>query len=117
MCDLLEHVFDFRHALFEASRVLKPHGWLIISTPNIGWFPLRLQFLLLGSFPVSLTLYDWQHIRFFSKRVLMELLTEKRLKIEKWNCYSLVAPINYTFKTPFWHSLLAFNFCIRARRE
>lgn len=32
-CDVLEHVFDYRKALEEFARVLKPSGWLILTIP------------------------------------------------------------------------------------
>ena len=40
MFDLLEHVPDDRKAISEALRVLRPGGFLLISTPNENWqFP------------------------------------------------------------------------------
>ena len=40
MFDVLEHVPDDRRALEEAFRVLKPGGYLLLSTPNETWqFP------------------------------------------------------------------------------
>lgn len=37
MFDLLEHVPDHRQAIAEALRVVKPGGYLLISTPNENW--------------------------------------------------------------------------------
>lgn len=37
MFDLLEHVLDHQAAVAEAIRVLKPGGYLLISTPNENW--------------------------------------------------------------------------------
>lgn len=40
MFDVLEHIPDDRKAIAEALRVLKPNGFLLISTPNEHWkFP------------------------------------------------------------------------------
>ena len=46
----IEHVENQFHLLRELSRVLKPGGYLILSTPNICSLEERLNFLVRGSF-------------------------------------------------------------------
>lgn len=46
----IEHVENQFHLLRELSRVLKPGGYLILSTPNICSLEERLNFLARGSF-------------------------------------------------------------------
>jgi GT2 family glycosyltransferase/SAM-dependent methyltransferase len=45
MFDLLEHVADHNVAVTEARRVLRPHGFLLVSSPNEHWrFPYFAPF-------------------------------------------------------------------------
>ncbi|MGD2045650.1 MAG: methyltransferase domain-containing protein [Gemmatimonadota bacterium] len=57
--ETLEHLLDPMHLLIEANRILKPGGWLVLTTPNpISWrsvlraavhkHPLLFPFLLRG---------------------------------------------------------------------
>lgn len=51
MSELIEHLIDTDSALDEAWRVLKPGGWLLLSTPNLAaWYNRGL--LALGVQPV-----------------------------------------------------------------
>ena len=49
MFDVLEHVPDHERAVAEALRVLKPRGYLLVSTPNEHWrfpyLPIHAAFL------------------------------------------------------------------------
>src|SRR5690348_11894532 len=48
--EVIEHVFDTQHFVNEAARVLRPGGWLAITTPNLVALSGRAQ-LLLGRSP------------------------------------------------------------------
>jgi len=48
--EVLEHVENFRHAVREAGRVLKPGGWLVVSTPNVLSLKSRWAFFTRGLF-------------------------------------------------------------------
>ncbi|MBW4595698.1 MAG: class I SAM-dependent methyltransferase [Brasilonema angustatum HA4187-MV1] len=63
MFDLLEHVPDDKKAVSEALRVLRPGGFLLISTPNENWrFP---YYKLMKSICPSETdiMAEWGHVR------------------------------------------------------
>ena len=63
MFDLLEHVPDDRQAIMEAFRVLRPGGFLIVSTPNENWrFPYYR--LMKPHCPPEEKLFsEWGHVR------------------------------------------------------
>ncbi len=48
--EVIEHLEDFRAALREMSRILKPGGVLIVSTPNVLNLRSRLRYLFFGFF-------------------------------------------------------------------
>jgi len=90
MIEVIEHLYNTDHALMEVWRVLKPGGYLALTTPNLAWWVNRLV-LLVGYQPyftnVSLR-YDvgkpmrnplstgcrGEHIRLFTVRALRQLL-------------------------------------------
>jgi len=96
MGELIEHVFSPDDLLLEARRVVKSHGWLFLTTPNLGaWFN-RLS-LLFGYQPVftevsakanagHIVRLDGQpagHIRVFTYRAIKEILERNGWAIEK----------------------------------
>ena len=65
--EVMEHVNDHENFFREASRILKPHGRLYISTPNILSLKSRIRFLFSGFYysfqPLDLKNYNGlQHV-------------------------------------------------------
>ena len=92
--DVLEHVHDTENLLGNINRLLKPRGYLVLSTPNIAsWY--NRGFLLLGLMPTwvesSLRIYTGNpfvkmgsgHIHAFTKRSLKEMLELSGFHMEK----------------------------------
>lgn len=77
--EIIEHIYDTDFFLEEISRLLKPNGKLLISTPNIASFGRRML-LLLGRNPIielSPNENDSSgHIRYFTFDTLKKLLNK-----------------------------------------
>ena len=72
MFDLLEHVPDDRRAVGEAFRVLRPGGFLLVSTPNENWrFPYHL-FMKQYCPPEEKLFAEWGHVRRGYSRIEIE---------------------------------------------
>lgn len=69
---VFEHLKNIENLIKEISRVLKPHGYFIVSTPNLG--ALHNRFLLLfGKQPLCINIFS-EHIRGFSKGTLKKFI-------------------------------------------
>lgn len=49
LSEVVEHLPNWMPVVREAARILRPGGWLILSTPNVHRVHSRLQFLLTGT--------------------------------------------------------------------
>lgn len=77
--DVLEHLTDPEAVLRGAVPLLAPGGSIVISVPNVTHGSLRLA-LLQGRWRYTETgLLDRTHVRFFTRRSLIELLTSAGL--------------------------------------
>jgi len=74
--EVIEHLINQEKAIKEIHRVLKPHGELILSTPNIASLRCRIK-LLLGKFIDD----DKGHINLLTKKQLINLLESNGFKI------------------------------------
>ncbi|KAB8319056.1 class I SAM-dependent methyltransferase [Tolypothrix campylonemoides VB511288] len=63
MFDLLEHVPDDKKAVSEALRVLRPGGFLLISTPNENWRFPYYQFMKSICPSDAEMMAEWGHVR------------------------------------------------------
>lgn len=62
--EVIEHLENFRHSMREAARVLRPGGWLVVSTPNVLSLKSRWTYLIHGflSYFDPLPLKDDPHL-------------------------------------------------------
>lgn len=63
MFDLIEHVPDDQKAIAEARRVLKPGGYLLLSTPNENWRFPYYGFMKSICPDESEVMAEWGHVR------------------------------------------------------
>ena len=84
--EIVEHVYDPDLFVSELSRLLKPGGNLILTTPNLTSLGARVS-LLLGKRPFfiepRITEDSAGHLRYFTLDDLKELLADYNLKVTK----------------------------------
>lgn len=78
MLEIIEHVVAAEQLLKEAHRVLKPGGFLILSTPNFAYWGNRLH-ILTG----RLSQDEGYHYRFFTPSVLRNRLESAGFRLER----------------------------------
>lgn len=110
--EVIEHLFNAEYFISEINRVLKPKGYLLISTPNIAWWGYRLE-VLLGRPPKK----EGYHFRFFTHKKLSQRLNQAGFKIVRSASFTTVPILNrfllkLNFKpiyllVNFWPNLLA----------
>jgi 2-polyprenyl-3-methyl-5-hydroxy-6-metoxy-1,4-benzoquinol methylase len=83
--EIIEHVLDVDTFVMEAYRVLKPHGYFIVSTPNLAAFGRRLL-LLFGLNPhieISFSGGAAGHVRYFTAATLVGFIESKGFRLLK----------------------------------
>ena len=78
--DVLEHVSDPVELLNTALPALKPEGRIIVSTPNVAHWSIRLK-LLFGNFDYEPTgIMDATHLRWFTQKTIQNVVTSAGFK-------------------------------------
>jgi len=94
--EVLEHVFLPRHFVSNCHRMLKPNGVLILSTPYHGYLK-NLALAVTGKLDAHFcALWDFGHIKFWSRKTLATLLVEAGFTIEKFRG---IGRVPYLWKT------------------
>lgn len=103
--ELIEHIFDTDKLLQNIKQILKPDGYIVLTTPNVVSFGRRLLMLFEINPLLEFTArpYDAGHIRYFTYKSLAGLLNENRFIIKE--CTSDV--INFDNKGKVYSKLLA----------
>jgi glycosyltransferase involved in cell wall biosynthesis/SAM-dependent methyltransferase len=72
--DVLEHLKDPPAVLERVKPFLKEDGYILVSVPNIANIAIRLE-LLLGSLePEELGILDRTHLRYFTRKTLIQMM-------------------------------------------
>jgi 2-polyprenyl-3-methyl-5-hydroxy-6-metoxy-1,4-benzoquinol methylase len=83
LADVLEHLIDPWNVLKKLTRCVKPGGKIIASIPNIRHISTVYQLLVKGYWPYrDRGIHDRTHLRFFTKRNVIELFDYAGLSIE-----------------------------------
>ena len=97
--EVIEHSFSPRSLIYSLEKMTKKNGYVFISTPYHGYFK-NLVIALLGKFDEHFTsLWDFGHIKFFSKKTLTKLINEKNFKIVS---YGTVGRTFFLWKSMFF---------------
>lgn len=124
--DVLEHLREPLAALLTLKAKLTPDGVIVISVPNVAHLWMRLS-LLAGHFNYTdRGLLDRTHLRFFTRRTLLDFLREAGLSVTELTVtpvpLPLVVPARYhggwlrtahainALATRCWKSGLAYQF-------
>src|SRR5205814_3929808 len=98
--DVLEHLRDPRAALAALGRALADDGQVLVSIPNVAHLWMRLS-LLAGRFEYAERgILDRTHLRFFTRRTLVTLLTDAGLRATRMT--STPVPL-YQMVPTRWH--------------
>jgi 2-polyprenyl-3-methyl-5-hydroxy-6-metoxy-1,4-benzoquinol methylase len=82
--DVLEHLFDPAAALRHARTLLKPDGVIIASIPNFRHFQTLWKIAVLGEWRYQdCGILDATHLRFFTRKSILELFAETQFTIQK----------------------------------
>lgn len=128
---MLEHVMEPEKIVKMAYEKLNPDGHMIILTPNVVWLFNRLLFLF-GRWDHRLMGGTKGHISYRNKRQLEIMITQAGFTDLNWD-YSVFCVAGDSdfctkglsgffiqafnnWRIKFWHSLLAFNYIVIARK-
>ena len=82
--DVLEHLVDPWRTLGRLHAILNENGALVVSLPNIGHYSVSVPLLLRGRFDYGDEgLLDRTHLRFFTTKTAIDLLTRSGLTVDK----------------------------------
>ena len=121
--DVLEHLPDPWLVLRRAVRLLTPGGRIIASLPNIRHLSTIYHLVVLGYWPYrDRGIHDRTHLRFFTRRNVLELFRSANLEIEsvdaKYRLLERPHRINRFakyFALPGLRGFLAFQYLVTAR--
>ncbi len=108
--EIIEHLYDTDIFISECRRVLKKNGKIIITTPNTLSLPRRIMYFLgIGKFFEASNSFSSEgigvgHIRFFTKKLLVDYLKSRGFKLKKFTSDFINLPFGY--KTIFFAKLL-----------
>lgn len=98
--DVLEHLSDPKATLRALDQTLAPGGTVIVSVPNVAHLWVRLS-LLAGRFDYAdRGILDRTHLRFFTRRTLLELLRSAGLRVVELAVTPVPLPL---VVPPRWH--------------
>lgn len=106
--EVIEHVEKAEQFISEMYRILRPGGYLLISTPNYAFVGVRLKMLFGKPIPG-----EGYHFRFFTYTTLKKLMKKSGFRIRKEKGISFLPFYKLTKKTPsaisipFFKKLLA----------
>jgi len=111
--EIIEHLFDPALFLKKIREFLEKDGTLIITVPNFLSWVNRIKFVF-GKFRYTdQGIFDFGHIRFFTRKTLRILLNDSGFEIVKWN--NIVFPGKLSLVLRLWPSLFSTQFIVKAK--
>jgi len=118
--EIIEHVYDTDKFLCEIHRVLKPDGYLILTTPNIATLSRRFKFLRGKDPGLEYSVRHPNsvgHIRFFLKSTITDLLERNNFKVIRFRSDMFQFAGIMSSKLGDWWPSLGKRFVIQARKH
>jgi len=91
--EVIEHIYNTENAFREMSRVLRPGGEVLLTTPHHGL--IKNLILVLFGFDKHFNPTS-PHVRFFSKKSLFSLLRQSGFEILKHGYYGRFYPVSHS---------------------
>ncbi len=122
LLDILEHLVDPWTVVEKMTRLLKPGGVLIASIPNVRHFSVVFPLLFLGDWRYQEEgLLDSTHIRFFTKKTAIQLMTSSGLVLDDFQYTGAkkgsLSGIADTLSLGLLRELFIFQNLIRVRKK
>ncbi|HKP98312.1 MAG TPA: class I SAM-dependent methyltransferase [Fibrobacteria bacterium] len=122
--DVLEHLVDPWRVLRDAAGLLRSGGHIVASLPNIGHFTTLMHLALLREWPYrDRGIHDRTHLRFFTRRNLIQLYRQAGLEVEAekrnlrlWESGSPVDGLARLADFPPFRSFVTFQYIHRLRK-
>ena len=77
LIEVIEHIPEAEALVDEVARVLRPGGWLIVTTPNVAHLTYRIRSLT-GHPPKQ----EGYHFRFFTSKTLLACVEERGFRLD-----------------------------------
>ena len=109
--DVLEHLPDPIRVLRNVHSLLNPGARIVISVPNVAHLSVRVQ-LLFGRFRYSdRGILDRTHLRFFTRKTIVELLTDSDFRIQQTTASAVPLELVWPAlaRSRFGRAMLALN--------
>ncbi|MBD3373775.1 methyltransferase domain-containing protein [candidate division KSB1 bacterium] len=94
LLDVIEHIWKAKELLKQITDLLKPGGFLLLSTPNVAALNKRCRVFFKGEPPFD----EGYHQRFFTVRTLTRLLEQNSLEIQSSNHATMTFGLNRLYR-------------------
>jgi SAM-dependent methyltransferase len=100
LADVLEHLRDPEAALADLRVLLKPHGRVVVSIPNVAFWRIRLS-LARGRWAYTdQGILDRTHLHFYTRATLHELAAQAGYRVERVRAIGESFPFAWAFPGP-----------------
>lgn len=120
--DVLEHLVHPDRVLAQLSKRAKPGGRVIVSLPNIAFAGNRISHLLGKWDYKDYGILDRTHLRFFTRRTMLQLIESVGLRVTRVEGYVGLHKYPWIVREPLrllgraWPSLFAIQIVLTAER-
>lgn len=91
--EVIEHVVSAERLLHGIYRLLKPGGFLVVSTPNFAYVVDRIRYLVGSNLRE-----EGYHYRFFTQRQLTDSLCQAGFRIDERNSVASALGVNFALR-------------------